>query len=217
MPATQSNLHFVNLSKPNEGKDEETRRAVRTHVMQQYIQKKRQREKRRSGRKTPPEGAPQLRCTCPSSPVVAQTFGTSSGWPENNFGICPTCKGRRWAMTDTGSDRSGGRSSAQQQAVVRYSSKERRRKEHPVTILGAGRVDPFGMFPVEAQPYMHDLLDHCRFHSLTYPVLPASSIKFSSGCPFRRNCSVFMATILTGTVLLRSLSHSLKYHIYSRC
>lgn len=69
-------------------------------------------------------------------------------------------------MTDTGSDRSGGGFSVQQQAVTRYSSQGRWRKDHPATVLGAGRVDPFEVYPVEAQPYMHDLLDHCMYHSL---------------------------------------------------
>ena len=33
-------------------------------------------------------------------------------------------------------------------------------------ILGAGRVDPFATFPIVAQPYMHVLVDHCRFTHL---------------------------------------------------
>ena len=166
MLASQSNLHFVNLSKPNEGKDEETRRAVRTHVMQQYIQKKRLREKRRAVKKIPSEGTLQLPCRCPDSAAVPQTLGTTSSWPTKDSGACPTCHGRRWAMRETGSNRNAGLSLGQQ-AVVRYSNKERRRMEHPVTVLGAGRVDPFGVYPVEAKPYMHDLLDHCMYRSLT--------------------------------------------------
>lgn len=30
------------------------------------------------------------------------------------------------------------------------------------TILGAGRVDPFQSYPVKVQPYMHNLVDHCK-------------------------------------------------------
>ncbi len=179
MPASHSNLHFVNLSKPNEGKDEETRRAVRTHVMQQYIQKKRLREKRRE-RQTPFERTPRLRCKCPTIQAVPQAFDTSSNWQTRDIGICPTCCGRRWSMTDTGSDHSSGSILADQQAVTRYSSQERWRMDHPATVLGAGRVDPFAVYPVEAQPYMHDLLDHCMYQSLT--VLLASF----HGLVFRR-------------------------------
>jgi hypothetical protein len=30
------------------------------------------------------------------------------------------------------------------------------------TSLGAGRVDPFGMFAIPVKPYMHILVDHCK-------------------------------------------------------
>lgn len=70
-------------------------------------------------------------------------------------------------MTDTGNDHSSGSFLAQQQAVTRYSGHERWRVDHPATVLGAGSVDPFAVYPLEAQPYMHDLLDHCMYHSLT--------------------------------------------------
>lgn len=79
-------------------------------------------------------------------------------------------------MADTESDRGGGWSMTQ--AVTQYSSLGRRHN-HPVTVLGAGRVDPFGVYPVEAQPYMHDLLDHCMYGSLT--VLLGSFYKLISG------------------------------------
>lgn len=32
----------------------------------------------------------------------------------------------------------------------------------PVSVLGFGRVDPFGMFPVEMSPYMSFLVDYCK-------------------------------------------------------
>ena len=184
MPASHSNLHFVNLSKPNGGKDEETRRAVRTHVMQQYIQKKRLREKRGTARKTLFEKVPQLPCTCPNNnQVVPLASGTSSSWPTIDFSICPKCDGRRWAILDTGSGRSGSCYLAPQQVMARYSHRGRRWEDHPVTLLGAGRVDPFGVYPVEAQPYMHDLLDHCMYRSstLSYLFLPRSSFRMRLG------------------------------------
>lgn len=164
MSPSHSNLHFVNVSKPNGGKDEETRRAVRTHVMQQYIQKRRLQEKRRASH-TPLERAAQLPCVCLTTKAVPQPFGTSSGRHKSGFGICPECRGRRWAITNTGRDGSDGGILAQEQAVNRFSS--RGPPDHPATLLGAGRVDPFGVYPVEAQPYMHDLLDHCMCCSLT--------------------------------------------------
>jgi hypothetical protein len=34
-------------------------------------------------------------------------------------------------------------------------------KASPVTILGAGRVDPFQTFPIEATQDIHQLVDHC--------------------------------------------------------
>lgn len=32
----------------------------------------------------------------------------------------------------------------------------------PLTMLGAGRVDPFDCLPVKSQPYLYKLLDHCK-------------------------------------------------------
>jgi hypothetical protein len=32
----------------------------------------------------------------------------------------------------------------------------------PVSVLGSGRVDPFGMFPREMSPYMNFLFDYCK-------------------------------------------------------
>lgn len=32
----------------------------------------------------------------------------------------------------------------------------------PVSVLGSGRVDPFGCFPVEMSPYMNFLVDYCK-------------------------------------------------------
>jgi len=32
----------------------------------------------------------------------------------------------------------------------------------PQTMLGAGRVDPFQCYPIKAEPYVHNLVDHCK-------------------------------------------------------
>jgi len=32
----------------------------------------------------------------------------------------------------------------------------------PLTILGAGRVDPFDSLPIKSQPYIYKLLDYCK-------------------------------------------------------
>jgi hypothetical protein len=32
----------------------------------------------------------------------------------------------------------------------------------PVSVLGSGRVDPFGCFPIEMSPYMNFLVDYCK-------------------------------------------------------
>jgi hypothetical protein len=37
-------------------------------------------------------------------------------------------------------------------------------KASPMTILGAGRVDPFQTFPIEATRDIHQLVDHCMCH-----------------------------------------------------
>lgn len=36
----------------------------------------------------------------------------------------------------------------------------------PITILGAGRVDPFGSYPIKTQAYMHGAMDYCEYSSL---------------------------------------------------
>jgi hypothetical protein len=32
----------------------------------------------------------------------------------------------------------------------------------PRTVLGEGRIDPFDIYPIKMQPYMHYLVDHCK-------------------------------------------------------
>ena len=46
-------------------------------------------------------------------------------------------------------------------------------KASPITILGAGRVDPFQTFPIEATRDIHQLVDHCVCY------WPVSSVMFS--------------------------------------
>ena len=159
MPPPHSTLHFVNLSRPNEGKDEETRRAVRTHVMQQYIHKKKLRDKRRVTKRIASEAVPRLSCTCPGTQASDKPSNLSAGESV----VCPTCHGLRWVRTESAVDRNSGQPSREHLAVTRYTTRRRRSDAHPVTTLGAGRVDPFRVYPVEAQPYMHDLLDHCMY------------------------------------------------------
>jgi hypothetical protein len=36
------------------------------------------------------------------------------------------------------------------------------RHHSPVSLLGSGRVDPFGCFPVQMSPYMNFLVDYCK-------------------------------------------------------
>lgn len=45
-------------------------------------------------------------------------------------------------------------------------------KASPMTILGAGRVDPFQTFPIEATRDIHQLVDHCiRYRTVLFLVL----------------------------------------------
>jgi hypothetical protein len=37
-------------------------------------------------------------------------------------------------------------------------------KTSPITILGAGRVDPFQTFPIDATQDIHQLVDHCMYY-----------------------------------------------------
>jgi len=40
----------------------------------------------------------------------------------------------------------------------------------PTSVLGAGRVDPFANYPIEANAAVHELIDLCkREYSETYP------------------------------------------------
>ena len=32
----------------------------------------------------------------------------------------------------------------------------------PITFLGAGRIDPFSTYPIDATPDVHQLVDHCK-------------------------------------------------------
>ncbi len=168
MPVNHSNLHFVNLSTPNEGKDEETRKAVRTHVMQQYIQKKRLRDKNRPFKKPSPERLSRLWCTCRGREVLAPALSISNDESLRDNATCDFCHSQRSTVTKSPLNGNHGR---QQQPATVYISDEGSYISRPVTALGAGRVDPFGVYPIEAHPYMHELVDHCMLslqHSLSH-------------------------------------------------
>jgi hypothetical protein len=74
----------------------------------------------------------------------------ASMYPVLNF--CPVC-GYSLTKNRTSSDALDNSSSVRAPAV-------------PLNLnsLGAGRVDPFGAFPIPVQPYMHVLIDHCKSH-----------------------------------------------------
>lgn len=151
MPTTPAELHFVNLSKPNEGKDKETRKAIRIHIMQQYIQKKKLRETRWTTKTLSSQ-----RCTC------RRAISTSRNGSTSGPGVCPRCNGRQWTVKESAPDLSEGRQIGQQQTLVRPTNRRKRLTTGPITMLGAGRVDPFDTYPAKARPDTHELLDHCK-------------------------------------------------------
>jgi hypothetical protein len=46
--------------------------------------------------------------------------------------------------------------------VGRHFGSQAQGRISPLTILGAGRIDPFQSYPIKTQPYMHQLVDHCK-------------------------------------------------------
>lgn len=65
-------------------------------------------------------------------------------------------------------DEAGGEGSSGQQAMVPGMPQGNWQVGRLNRRLGAGRVDPFGAYPVETQPYMHELLDHCTYYYETF-------------------------------------------------
>jgi hypothetical protein len=62
---------------------------------------------------------------------------------------------------------------------VRHFESQARGQSSPFTILGAGRVDPFQSYPIKAEPYMHQLVDHCKFSNF---------VQFQLGDFYRDHC-----------------------------
>jgi hypothetical protein len=52
---------------------------------------------------------------------------------------------------------------------VQETASEALVKASPVTMLGAGRVDPFQTFPIEATRDIHQFVDHCRRYQPRWP------------------------------------------------
>jgi hypothetical protein len=65
---------------------------------------------------------------------------------------------------------------------IRHSQSQHWQRISPQTILGAGRVDPFQSYPIYAQPYMHNLIDHCKSLHFTVLFLGAPPLTLAIGC-----------------------------------
>ena len=123
---------FVNISKPNESQGHQNRSLVRSLVAQNRRKK-------------------QLLSHSEQGPHSCFDPSIGSLLPALNF--CPVCgyalaKNRRSSKPF---DPSSIPTAASPKPKLSGSS-----------ALGAGRVDPFGAFPIHAKPYMHILVDHCK-------------------------------------------------------
>ncbi len=126
---------FVNISKPDESQDYQNRSLVRSLVAQNRRKK-------------------QLLSHSEEGPHSCFDPSIASLLPALNF--CPVCG---FALAKS------RRSSKPFDPSFVPTGTSPRPKLSGSSTIGAGRVDPFGVFPIHAKPYMHVLVDHCKLFS----------------------------------------------------
>ena len=159
---TSALLFSAEMSFPHEyqfidGQDKNARKKTRAHVTREYYRERRWQQINafKSGEEP----------------------GTFHEPPKSNFVVTVTRLGQDSLDNPEIKHRKGGHGS-KASGTRRPSSKEYSKpcqpiedgketacqslvKASPITILGAGRVDPFQTFPIEATQDIHQLVDHC--------------------------------------------------------
>jgi len=143
-----------------DGQDKNARKKTRAHVTREYYRERRWQQINafKSGEEP----------------------GTFHEPPKSNFVVTVTKLGQNGLDTSEIKHKKGsrgGKSSANRCPPSKAYSKPDRSiedgketasqslvKASPITILGAGRVDPFQTFPIEATRDIHQLVDHCMYH-----------------------------------------------------
>jgi hypothetical protein len=85
----------------------------------------------------------------------------------------PTQPSRRKLLMETQAN-NGSSINPPSRNVGRHFPSQPQQRISPQTILSARRVDPFQSYPIESQPYVHYLVDHCK----TLPLLCLPLRKF---------------------------------------
>jgi hypothetical protein len=143
-----------------DGQDKNARKKTRAHVTREYYRERRWQQINafKSGEAPPPIHEP----------------------PKSNFVVTVTRLGPDGLDTSETKHRKGGYGS-KSGGNRRPSSKEYSKpyqsieggketacqslvKASPITMLGAGRVDPFQTFPIDTTRDIHHLVDHCMYY-----------------------------------------------------
>lgn len=157
-------LEFVNVGAVSQAEKERNQRLIRSTAMRSF-RRRQQSERSRKGEGSSKDSA---KATCrPKSRKSSQSDEKSvSPTPSTDLSSETTFSEVSWLMGVTSNDQkadyftfadlSRNKSSSSQ------SSSAPSIVDSPVTPLGAGRVDPFRMLPVEASSHINELIDHCE-------------------------------------------------------
>lgn len=177
---TSRNFQFVNVTKASGTKDKTAKKLVRSYTTKRHWQLQRQEDLALARRRDPnfsPASFGQLigeTCTCPFTQVVDSTAlnypppnltqsqrrpdiplttPTASNNIEASFNLPPSIASSIGPVCSF-----CGRSVSPNRFAPRNLP--------PLSIMRVGNSDPFNTFPVETQPHMHELIDHCMYPSL---------------------------------------------------
>lgn len=164
-------LRFVNLDRSNLGRDPNTKKLVRSHVMQRY--------RRGKALKTPTQsplpGSPVLQEKKPAT-SPAELLAEVLGKLQNAGYACscsrPGLPRRRSSNRSVASETSSSENTKStplftvcQKCGGCIRSASANPSSAPGTMLGAGKKDPFNTLPLSDQTQSFYLLDHCRAFS----------------------------------------------------
>lgn len=141
--SSSSKFQFVNISGPAEMKDSKNKKLVRRSVAFNHRRKQVMRHSRGQSLGTSPHS-----CLDPNL----------SSQPPVNF--CHVCGFSFRKKRD-------GLSAKPDEGEIDCGERECME----AGLLGAGRVDPFGTFPIASKPHMHLLVDHCKFGPQNTPIV----------------------------------------------
>jgi len=180
MSSLSEKFTFINVSGPNQGKDENLRKVVRSNAMIKYRQKEKQKAIKQHRRETVQKTVAEDSLATPPASEPWGPMGPSDNWPHNTCNDWPPEWKKALSETQTMvqpsvqplEDRRARKSVTF--TALSVSMFEKSLVSSPRSIFGGGVDEPFDAYPIGGfSRYNSYVLHHCKLPALSQSVYQA--------------------------------------------